>query len=263
MHDSIIEAPSLGVPRTLRMVLVTFALSAMPASATADDDRALSVRGVVRAEAAATISTDLVARITTLPFKTGQSFRAGDILVAFDCRRYEADLRAAEAEAALHAITVDTNKQLLKHRAAGTNDLAQSEARHAQAVATAESLRIKTAQCTITAPYDGRVVERLADGFELPQAGAPLIRIVKDGGLEIDLIVPSRWVMWLLPGHAFRFTVDETGDAHTARLLHLGAVVDPVSRTMKVTSALSAPSPLVRPGMSGTAALIAPSREAR
>jgi RND family efflux transporter MFP subunit len=213
------------------------------------------VRGVVRAEALTTVSSELVARITSMPFKTGQPFRAGDVLLTFDCRRYEADLRAAEAEVRTQAITVETNRQLLLHKAAGTNDLELAEAKHAQAMASADSLRVRTSQCVINAPYDGRVVERTADVFEMPQANAPLLTIVKDGQLEIDLIVPSQWAVWLQPGFAFPFRVEETGTTHAARLLYLGAVVDPVSQTMKVTAILVEPSPMIRPGMSGSAEL--------
>lgn len=213
------------------------------------------IRGVIRAEAAATIATDLVARVVDVPHKVGQSFLAGDVLLTFDCRRYEAELRAAEAEIKGHAITVDTNRQLLRYKAAGSNELAAAEARHAQALATAEAMRVRMSQCVIAAPYDGRMVERLVDVFEMPQANAPLLRIVKNGRLEVDLFVPSQWSARLRPGLRFQFMVDETGTLHSALLLHLGAVIDPVSRTIRLTAQLIDPDPLVRPGMSGVAQL--------
>ncbi len=221
------------------------------------------VRGVVRAEASATISSELVARISSLPYKAGQAFKAGDVLVTFDCRRYEADLRAAEAEVRSLEIAVVTNRQLLRHGATGSNDLAVAEAKHNQAVATADLLRVRTSQCRIDSPYDGQVVQLLVDVFEMPQANAPLMKIVKTGRLEVDMIVPSEWATWLKSGYAFSFKVDETGTKHDARILQTGAVVDPVSRTMKVAAILIAPSPLVRPGMSGAASFAAPAGDKR
>jgi RND family efflux transporter MFP subunit len=224
-----------------------------PAVSPAFGARAHDVRGVTRAEAAATVSSEIVARIAAMPHKPGQSFKAGDVLVTFDCRRYEADLRAAEAEVKTHEIVVETNRQLLRHRATGANDLALAEAKLAQALASAESLRIRTRQCVIAAPYDGRVVEKVADIFEMPQANAPLLRIVKDGAMEVDLIVPSSWAVALRPDQEFSFRIEETGATYTAALQHLGAVVDPVSRTMKISARLVDPAPDVRPGMSGAA----------
>jgi membrane fusion protein, multidrug efflux system len=214
-----------------------------------------AVRGVVRAEASAVISSELIARISAITFKPGQPFHAGDTLLRFDCQRYEADVRAAEAEVRLQQITVDTNRQLLRHRATGVNDLAMAEAKHAQAAAQLESLRARVAQCVIVAPYEGHLVERLVDIAEMPQANAPLLKIVKSGRLEIDLIVPSQWSMWLKPGDSFTFAVDETGSSHQARVLQTAPVVDPVSRTMKVTAQLTGATTDIRPGMSGTAKL--------
>lgn len=218
------------------------------------------VRGIVRAEASATISSELVAKVVSLPFKPGQSFRASDVLVTFDCRRYDADLRAVEAEVKTSEITVEAQRQLLKHKATGANDLALAEAKLAQAVATADSLRFRTSQCIIKAPYDGRIVDRSVDVFEMPQANAALLKIVKDGQLEIDLIIPSHWSAWLSPGFEFPFKIDETGTTHRARLLHPAAVADPVSRTMKVAAQLIDATAAVRPGMSGAAQLQPPTR---
>ena len=213
------------------------------------------VRGVTRAEASATISSEIVARVAALPFRAGQRFKAGDVLVSFDCQRYDADLRAAEAEVKTQQIHVSTNRQLLQHRAAGVNDLLLAEAKLAQAMAGAESLRVRARQCTIAAPYDGQIVERLVDVFDMPAANAGLMKIVKVGAIDLDLIVPSSWSPSLSSGRRFDFKVDETNTTHVAVLLHVGAVVDPVSRTIRVHARVLDPGQSLRPGMSGIASL--------
>jgi membrane fusion protein, multidrug efflux system len=209
------------------------------------------VRGVLRAEAAAVVSSELVARVTGINRRAGEKFKAGEVLLTFDCSRYLADLRASEADVKTQEITVETNRQLLRHRAAGSNDLALAEAKLAQATAAADSLRVRTAQCTINAPYDGHLVERVVDVFEMPQPNSPLLKIVKHSQLEVDLILPSEWVVRVKPGSLFHFAVDETKTTHSARLLHLGAVIDPVSRTIRATGQLMDAAPELRPGMSG------------
>ena len=237
----------------MRGVKILFCILGAAASGSAYAAPQSTVRGLVRSEVTATISSDLVAQIHSLPFKAGQSFRKGSPLVIFDCRRYEADRRALRAEAKSHEIMVKTNRQLLKYRAAGANDLAIAESKLAQIQAKIEALNIRMGQCKITAPFDGRVVEHYVDLFELPQANTPLIKIVKDGRLELDLIVPSNWMTWLKRGEMFRFRIDETKTEHAAKVLFLGAVIDPISRTMKVSAELRDPVAIVRPGMSGVA----------
>jgi membrane fusion protein (multidrug efflux system) len=217
-----------------------------------------NVRGLIRAEAASTVASELVARVSQLPLKVGQAFRKGDLLVAFDCRRYEADLRAAEAETKTRKIEVETNRLLLARRAIGSIDLALSEAKMEQAEAAAESLRLRASQCVVTAPYDGRVVERIVDIFEMPQPNTPLLEIVKDGALEVDIIAPSNWSVWLKPGYAFQFLVDETQTEYRGEIVEVGAVIDPVSRTMKAWGRIIDKASTVMPGMSGTAKIALP-----
>ena len=239
-------------PRLLLCFAVLFMSPSAPACATPFFEEE-AVRGVVRAEVSATISSELVAQIEVLPFKPGQSFRRGETLVQFDCRRYEADLRAAKAEVQASDVTVKQNRQLLRRGAGGSNDLAISEAKLAQSEAAVDALAVQLTQCLIKAPFDGRVAERFVDVFELPGANKPLLKIVKDGNLEIDLIVPSNWVVWLEKGKRFKFAIDETGSEHDAEVERIGALVDPISRTIRVTARLLADGRLVRPGMSGSA----------
>lgn len=233
-------------------------VGSLPQHARAEAIAGSDIRGVIMAEAAATISSDLNARISSIPFRMGEHFQKGEALLRFDCSRYQAELRATEAEVKTQAINLATQRQLMQHNATGASDLALAEAKHVQAIATADALRIRIGQCTIDAPYDGRVVERLVDVFEMPQANAPLMKIVKTGALEINLIVPSSWAVWLQPGDTFSFRIDETAETHKARLISLGAVVDPVSRTMKLVASLVDAGPLVRPGMSGSAQISPP-----
>ena len=54
-----------------------------------------TIRGVVKPTMSAVISSEIQARITKLPFKDGQPFRKGNILVEFNCAKYEAELSAA------------------------------------------------------------------------------------------------------------------------------------------------------------------------
>lgn len=217
------------------------------------DERDQPVRGVVRAHAEAAIATELVAIVRQAPFREGQSFKQGDVLVSFDCSRYRAELKAAQSAHAAESITLRNNRQLLKHQAAGRNDVAVSEARTEKARAEAEAIKTRLAYCDIKAPFDGRVVERAINEHEIPRAGEPLMRIVATGKKEIDIIVPSTWLTWLEQGMRFSFAVDETDETLAAQVDRIGAAVDPVSKTVKIIGSFADQTEKVLPGMSGSA----------
>lgn len=221
-------------------------------------DAAVPVRGVVRAVERAQISTDLMARVERIGFRAGEAFKKGDLLIAFDCQRYRADAQAAEATFREMKLTLTSNLQLEKFRAVGRHDVAISKARVDKADAEAQGLKARVAQCEIYAPYDGRVGELAINVHEQPQPNSPLLTIVGDGRLEIELIVPSNWLTWMKVSGRFDFNVDETKNQYSASVARIGAEVDAVSQMVKVIAVFDNAVVDVLPGMSGSAQFTQP-----
>ncbi|MFP1633402.1 efflux RND transporter periplasmic adaptor subunit [Zhengella sp. ZM62] len=227
-------------------------LLATPLQAAETDDMQ-ELRGVVRSKARLEIATDLTIPVAEAPLRDGMRFRKGELLLAFDCRRLEAEQRAASA--AVRAATVEHNQKahLRKHGAAGKGEVDLALAGLEKGRAELELAEAKMTGCRIEAPFDGRIVERFADVHEIPEPGKPLMVIVDDSNLEIDFVAPSRWLSWLEPGAGFGFTVDETGVSVRGRIERIGAEVDAVSQTVRLTGTLDSGAGVILPGMSGNA----------
>ena len=215
--------------------------------------RGLPIRGVVEPAEEATIGTEIVAMVAKVGFKEGQSFKKGEILIAFDCRRYEAELASAVAQLREMEINVDTNVFLEKRDAGNKQDVEISKARMSKAAAEADALRVRIDQCVIEAPFDGRVAELGIREHEMPATNKPLIHILADGEMEIDLILPSNWLEWLKAGAEFDFTIDETRKTYKGVVTRIGAAVDTISQTIKVSARFTERPADVLPGMSGSA----------
>ena len=213
----------------------------------------LQVRAVIKANASATISVGISAQVQSFPFREGQSFNKGDVLVSFACDRLKAELRAKKAAYKARALVARNNTRLLRHQAVGKNELAVSISQMAEAEAIKDGQAVLVRQCKIIAPYDGKMVERLVNTHEIPAPNQPLFKIIDRSQVEVKLIVPSKWLVWLKPNSLFDVRLDETGTVLQAKITRLGAVVDAVSQTVKVTGALLSPSKKVLPGMSGAA----------
>lgn len=212
-----------------------------------------AARGVVQAVTEATVAMDYTARIKRLPVLEGQAFAAGDVLIVFDCRKYTAEVTAARAGARAKELVVVNNRKLAARGAMGSNEVKISEAELEKARADVSALQVRTGSCDFKAPFAGRMVERLAQEHEIPGANQPLIRIVDMSRLEVEAIIPSKWLAWVKPGSTFEFLVDETGETLAGKVVRMGALVDPVSQTIKAYGVLVEKSPAVLPGMSGTA----------
>ncbi len=226
-------------------------------TAVGDTRRAqMPVRGIVRPLHQAAISTDLPVRVAKIHFREAQSFRKGATLITFDCERLVAEHAALAAVHREQQLVLESNTYLDKRGAVGKVDVEISRTRVQKTEADAKALAARLKQCTIIAPYDGRMTELRINEHEIPAGGQPFMSIVDETAFEIDLIMPSSWLRTLAPGALLDFTIDETGRGYQARVARIGAAVDPVSQTVKVIAEFTKLDERVLAGMTGTAKFI-------
>lgn len=217
------------------------------------EDTIFEARGLVRSAAKVEIRSDVNARIISAPFQEGMAFKKGDILIKFDCSKQRAELKAAKASANAAWIELKTKKKLLKHQAVGRKEVEVAAANANEANAQLEVHRVGNKNCKVQAPFSGRVVKLYAQKHELPAREKPLLTILNDGKLILEMVVPSRWLTWIEIGTSFEFFIDETQQTVSASISRLGAEIDPVSQTISVVGKLNAKGALVLSGMSGKA----------
>jgi membrane fusion protein, multidrug efflux system len=227
-------------------------LLAVPGLAAAQP-KAFEARGIVQPDREATVSVEIAARIVELKLGPGERFREGEILARLDCRFYDARLAQALAARDASKMQLDSDRELSLLRSIGQLDVMKSEANLRAAEAEVTLRRVDVTRCSVAAPFAGRVVERRANAHESVNAGAPLFDIVDERSLRVRAIVPAGWLVWLKPGQAFRFAIDETGETRQARVRDLGARIDPVSQTVPIIATIDRPAEGLVAGMSGTA----------
>lgn len=233
------------------MVLAAGLLAAVPAGAQ-------ELRAQLSPRDFTTLAAEIGAKVERINAREGERFKKGQTLVAFDCSIQRAQL--AEAKAALSATdkTVAVNARLLELQTIGRleNDLALAERDKARAKVDASAAVL--GKCGVPAPFDGRVVEQKVRAQQFVQPGQALLDILDDSVLELDFVVPSKWLVWLKPGHAFQVAIDETAKTYPVKLTRLGARIDPVSQSVKVTGAIGGHFPELAAGMSGKVLLSPP-----
>lgn len=115
------------------IILLLSSFSAIQTAYAADDDLfstgivADNVRGLIKPVEKAIISSEIAARISKIPFKSGDSFKKGDLLVDFDCAFYRADMASAEAAFKSKHHVYENNKELLALNAISDIDVSISK----------------------------------------------------------------------------------------------------------------------------------------
>ncbi|WP_229883069.1 efflux RND transporter periplasmic adaptor subunit [Pseudorhodoferax aquiterrae] len=205
-----------------------------------------------------TVAAEIGAKVSRLPIPEGGAFKSGQTLVSFDCTLQQAQLRKAEVEVQGAEQTYRSNQRLAELNSVGQLDLELSRTAVAKAQADLAATRALLAKCGVAAPFAGRVAEQKVREQQFVQPGQALLDIIDDSVLELEFLVPSRWLAWIKVGGTFSIQIDETGKTYPARFLRIGARVDPVSQSVKVAAAVTSRFPELVAGMSGRVLITPP-----
>lgn len=240
---------------------VTLAVPAVAQSLPGAGFNPLEMRAQLTPQRYATLSAEIAAKINRVALRDGQSFRAGDVLLEFDCALQAAQLDKARAQQAGAENMLNGQRRLAKLNAVGMVELHNSEAEVTKAKADVTYLRTTMEKCKLTAPYNGRIVEHKAREQQFVQPAQPLIEIIDDSILELEFIVPSQWLSWFKPGHSFKVRIDDTRNEYPVKLVRTAARVDPVSQSVKAVAVVDGKYPELLAGMSGQILITPPAQQ--
>ncbi len=208
-----------------------------------------------------TLAAEIGAKVQRLPVVEGAAFRQGQLLVQFDCSLQQAQLNKAQAGVDATEKTWRANQRLAELNSVGKIELDTSHAEWNKARADLSANRSLLGKCQISAPYAGRIAEQKIREQQYAQPGQALLDIIDDSVLELEFLVPSRWLSWLQQGAAFEVRIDETGKTYPAKVQRLAARVDPVSQSIKVNAAIHGKFPELIAGMSGQVLMAPPAQK--
>lgn len=200
--------------------------------------------GVVEAVRQATVSAQATGRVATLQVKVGDKVRAGQVLATIDDRdtqtgvaRSQAQVAQAEAELANAQANVQRTRDLRQQGfvSQAALDVAESQYKAAQAGragagAGAQQARLAQSFTQVTAPFDGYVMETLAQAGDLAVPGKPVATVYAPQPLRVVVQVPAS--MGAQARSAQRIEL-QVGDAWVQPSAQQGvSAADPVSQTL-------------------------------
>lgn len=229
------------------------AVAALPAPPAASSTPPIGVQVVARM--AAPLAAPMAGQLISFPSVDGDKIEAGQLLARFNCAQQQAVQMRAKAELAKRQDILTTQQALKSLNAYSRADFAAAQ--NDVAVAKAELALTQTAidNCEVKAPFGGRVSAVSVHNHQFVQAGAPLLELVDDRDLELELIVSSMTLAWLQVGAEVRIHVSETQQDYGAKVTRMSGRVDAASQTIKVYAQIVGDSSKLLPGMSGVAQL--------
>lgn len=222
-------------------------------SAWAADKNGESVRVLVAAESESILSAQMAGRIVSINARMGARVRQGESLMRFDCGEQEARLNMARAEWDGARNLYETKSKLQAMQSASLLEVSQAAAEEEKFKAQIQLFQAQLRLCNISAPFTGRVTRLRIKPFESVNVGQPLIEVVNDERLKVQLNIPSIWLSQIKVHNPFSIHIDETGKTYEARVRRINGKVDAISQSVEIEGEFSGRTDDLLPGMSGIA----------
>ncbi|MBF0445456.1 MAG: efflux RND transporter periplasmic adaptor subunit [Magnetococcales bacterium] len=209
-------------------------------------------RAVLVPKKRTTLAAGISARIKELNGQNGTFFTAGDALVVFNCDMFHAQLNKAQALLAGATEQNQAIQRLAELKSVGGMEAKRTANEVAKSKADVAIWQIRIKQCRINAPFSGRVGKVHVREYQHVTEGEPLVDILDHKNLEMEIIVPSRWISWLKNGTRFNIRIDETQKSYPGKITLLGAEVNALNQSIRAVGKISGYFPELMPGMSGS-----------
>lgn len=225
--------------------------------------------GTVRSRDEIELSSRIVARITKITRRSGDSVKAGEVLVQLD----DSDLRAGEREAAEKLKVIESllqlavksykrQKLLLARNVIPKKIFERDEqvlrstmAREKAARQALRQAQANLSYATIKSPMDGIVADRMDDPGDLASPGNIIMKIFDSSRLMLYVPLRESLVKSVKIGDNIKFNVESLKRSFTGEVSEIVPAVDPGSRTFLVKMCIKGNIKGLMPGMFGTVEL--------
>lgn len=219
----------------------------------------ITATGSIVAVQGVTVAAEMPGKIVKIAFEPGAAVKAGEVLVRLDTTTEEAQLRAAEATAALAKANLDRAKELRQSNTNSAAELDAADAQAKQAAAQAESIRTVIAKKTIRAPFNGRLGLRLVNLGQILREGDAITTLQTLDPVFVNFSLPQQRLAELSEGTRVRIITDAApGDSFDGEITAISPEVDVTTRNVRVQATTRNHGEKLRPGMYANVEVVLP-----
>jgi membrane fusion protein, multidrug efflux system len=221
----------------------------------------LSAPGSFEAVQGVTLSAEVPGKVTKIGFEPGAAVKAGDMLVQLDVSAEDAQLRAAEATAALAKANLDRARELRQNNTNSPAELDAADATAKQAAAQVENVRAILAKKTIRAPFAGRLGLRQVNLGQILREGTSISTLQTLDPIYVNFWMPQQRMSQLTVGTPVEVTSDAAlGEKFIGKITAISPEVDLTTRNILAQATIPNREEKLRPGMFGNVDVILPTQ---
>jgi membrane fusion protein (multidrug efflux system) len=210
--------------------------------------------GTLRAAKGANLAAEVSGLVSAIHFDSGETVKAGQLLVELNSEPLKAQLEQLKSAAALAKQNLERDSAQFKvqaiSRAAVDTDAANLKS--AQAQVTAQQATI--AQKSIRAPFPGKLGIRQIDLGQFLAAGTTIVNLQKLDPMYLDFSVPQGQIDLIHVGDKIAVQTSALpGKTFTGTISAIEPQVDMATRSLKIRAKIANPKDELLPGLFATA----------
>lgn len=210
----------------------------------------LNVIGTMQAVQGVTVSADLPGTVDRIAFESGNSVKAGDVLVELDTRQERAQLAAAEAQRDLAIVNFNRTQELVKQGVIARLEFDNVTAQQKSTEAQVGEIRATIARKTIRAPFTGILGIRQVNLGQYLSAGEAIVPLQSLDPIYVNFGVPQDAAAKIRVGSMLRVTSNDAANMEfSGRVTAIDAVESEATRNIQVQATLANLRGRLRPGM--------------
>ena len=215
----------------------------------------VSAAGQAQAFARTLLAAEVEGPVTEIYVKEGDFVRQGQVLARIDPQRYAFELERAratleQAEAQFAELTLFDEEIEDEELRAERRRMARAKSGLSGAEVGVREAELNVQRATVRAPFSGAVANLAIVPGQRVQQRDSIVEIVDISRIKIEVQALETEVPYLEEGRTARVTLSAFPDTVlTGQVASINPVVDPRTRTARVTLVLANPDGAVKPGM--------------
>ena len=210
----------------------------------------LDAVGTLRAVKGADLAFEVAGVVTQVGAHAGGEVKQGQLLVQLNDSVEAAQLRAAQAGAALSKMNRDRARQQLEIHAISQGDFDAADADYKAKEAAAQQAAAVTAKKRLSAPFSGRVGLITTSPGAYINSGVSVVTVQQLDTVYVDFHLPQRDLARIAAGQKVDLHLDAFGDQpFTGKVTAVDPKVDPSTRNVQVEATVPNPKRILAPGM--------------
>ena len=206
--------------------------------------------GNVRAFRGVDLSTEVGGLVATVPVKSGQDVKEGELLIKLNDASDIAQLNSLKALADLAKVINERDRQQLAIQAISKNVFDTSAADAKSKQAQVEQQTALVAKKNLKAPFSGRVGIVSINPGQYVNSGDKLLTLQTLDPIFVDFNLPQNNAEQIQVGQVVEVTTDAFKDASfTGKITAVSPKVDTNTRNIQVEAQLANPDKKILPGM--------------